>query len=162
ASSTAAPVQRDSLGRPAEPGVAAKVTLGKHAIPTSRWNSGTDAPGWIEMDLGAPQQLDTITLVCCQDIAGPTAHEIWISDVPIGGDRSKLGLLLPGSSPGLPVPIGEDRSKAKLVHTFRGETAQGQKLSYDFGKEVTARCVQVRTTQSPTWVGWESIDLRVR
>lgn len=139
-----------------------KVTLGKDAIPSSRWNSGDYAPGWVEADLGAPQRLDRITLVCCQDIAGATVHEIWVSDVPIGGERSRLGLLLPGRAPGLPAPAGEDRSKAKLVHTFRGETTQGQKLTFEFGPGTTARYVQVRTTQSPTWVGWESIDLQVR
>ena len=59
-------------------------------------------------------------------------------------------------------PIGEDRTKAKLVHTFQGETDNGQELKHTFATDQSARYVQIRTTQSQSWVGWDNIDLQVR
>jgi hypothetical protein len=58
-------------------------------------------------------------------------------------------------------PIGEDRARAKLAHTFKGNTDSGQRLRFDFPKGRFARYVQVRTTQSPSWVGWADVELRV-
>src|SRR5262249_22326593 len=57
---------------------------------------------------------------------------------------------------------GHDRTKAKLAHTFQGETRDKQPLEFSFPKDQTARYVQVRTTQSPTWIAWWEIDIRVR
>jgi RNA polymerase sigma factor (sigma-70 family) len=110
------------------------------ADKVSRWASGDYAPAWIEADLGASRRLDRITLVCDQTPKGETVHEIWVSNEP----------------------IGEDRAKAKLVHTLQGETENAQELKYTFAPGVTARYVQIRTTQSPSWVSWASIDLQVR
>jgi RNA polymerase sigma factor (sigma-70 family) len=104
------------------------------------WNSGDYAPGWIERDLGAVKPLASITLFPCQDIPGGTVHEIWVSDEPIGNDRSK----------------------AKLVHTFKGETTNQQALKFDFPRDLSARHIEVRTTQSPTWIAWWEIEIRVR
>ncbi len=104
------------------------------------WNAGDYAPAWIERDLGCSPPLTGIALFPCQDIAGPTTHEVWVSDEP----------------------IGDDRTKAKLVHTFKGETTNNSLLKFDFPKEVVARYVQVRTTQSPTWVAWWEIEIRAR
>lgn len=104
------------------------------------WNSGGYAPQWIEADLGAAIPLADIVLVPVQDILGPTTHEIWVSDEPIGNDRKK----------------------AKLAHTFRGETTDRQVLKFDFPKGTSARYVQIRTTQSPTWIAWYEVEVRVR
>jgi RNA polymerase sigma factor (sigma-70 family) len=106
----------------------------------SSWNSGGYAPAWIEADLGKQKTLDSINLVVNQLPNGETIHEIWVSDEP----------------------IGEDRAKAKLVHTLKGETEEGQELKYTFPVGSTARYVQILTTQSPSWVAWHSIDLQVR
>jgi RNA polymerase sigma factor (sigma-70 family) len=106
----------------------------------SPWNSGDYAPGWIEADLGVLRKLDRITLVVYQTPKGETVHEVWVSSEP----------------------IGEDRAKARLVKTFQGETENAQELKYTFGMDVSARYVQIRTTQSPSWVGWANIDLQVR
>ncbi|MCI0376840.1 MAG: discoidin domain-containing protein [Gemmataceae bacterium] len=103
------------------------------------WNSGGYAPQWIEADLGAPAQLDSILLVATQLPAGETTHEIWVSSEP----------------------IGENRAKAKLIRTLTGITDAGQQLKIDFPKELYARYVQIRTTQSPSWVSWERVELRV-
>jgi hypothetical protein len=104
------------------------------------WNSGGYAPAWIEADLGAVKPLAGIVLIPVQDVAGPTTHEVWVSDEP----------------------IGDDRTKAKLIHTFQGEFKNEQPLKYDFPKELSARYVQVRTTQSPTWIAWFEIEISVR
>jgi RNA polymerase sigma factor (sigma-70 family) len=104
------------------------------------WNAGDYAPAWIERDLGARRPLAGITLIPCQDIPGATVHEIWVSDEPIGNDRKK----------------------AKLVHTFKGETTNRQELKFEFPKELSARYVEVLTTQSPTWIAWVQIEIRVR
>lgn len=103
------------------------------------WNSGNYAPGWIEFDLSSPAALASIVVYPGQDIPGPTTHEIWTSDEP----------------------MGDDRSKATLAHTFRGYTTNQQPLRFDFPKGRVARYVQVRTTQSPTWISWWEVEIRV-
>jgi hypothetical protein len=104
------------------------------------WNAGDYAPAWIERDLGAAKPLASITLFACQDIPGATVHEIWVSNEPIGNDRTK----------------------AKLVHTLKGETTNQQELKFDFPKDLSARYIEIRTTQSPTWIAWWEIEIRVR
>jgi RNA polymerase sigma factor (sigma-70 family) len=106
----------------------------------SRWNSCVYAPAWIEADLGAPRKLHSICLVVAQLPKGETVHELWVSNEPMGDNR----------------PAGT------LVHTFRGETDNADELKYTFAGNVSARYVQIRTVQSPSWVGWSKIDLLVR
>lgn len=101
------------------------------------WNSGNYAPGWIEADLSSPTPLASVALIPCQDIPGPTTHEIWISDEP----------------------MGDDRSKATLAHAFHGHTTDRQPLRFDFPKGQVARYVQVRTTQSPIWISWWEVEI---
>jgi RNA polymerase sigma factor (sigma-70 family) len=103
------------------------------------WNSGQYAPAWIERDLGASQPLSSITLLPAQDIPGLTVHEVWVSNEPIGNDRAK----------------------ARRIHTFKCETTNKQVLRFDFPKGLCVRYVLVRTTQSPTWVAWWEIEVRV-
>jgi hypothetical protein len=109
------------------------------------WNAGNNPPPggageWIEADVGAVRQLGRLLLVTCQLPDGPTTHEIWVSTEP----------------------IGDDRTKAKLVHTFKGQTQSGDVLRFDFPKRLLGRYVQIRTTESPTWVAWSEIELGVR
>jgi hypothetical protein len=104
------------------------------------WNSGGYAPQWIEADLGATRQLGRLRLTVLQAPAGDTVHEVWVSDAP----------------------IGEERTRARLAHTFTGPTDAGQVLALAFPEGQFARYVQVRTTQSPSWVAWGDIELRVR
>jgi eukaryotic-like serine/threonine-protein kinase len=104
------------------------------------WNAGANGPQWLEADLGSRVELASILLNVAQSPAGPTTHEIWVSDEPIGNDRSK----------------------ARLVHTFKGYTSAGQDLDFTFAKGTRARYVQLHTTESRSWVAWNSIDLRVR
>jgi RNA polymerase sigma factor (sigma-70 family) len=104
------------------------------------WNSAMYAPGWIERDLGASRPLAGITLVTSQTPPCETIHEVWVSDEPIGNDRSK----------------------AKLVHTFKGQTADQQVLKLDFPKNLSARYAEILTTASESWIGWREIEIRVR
>jgi HEAT repeat protein len=109
------------------------------AFAGGTWNAGGYAPQWLEADLGVSTELAGILLLVNQLPAGDTAHEVWVSHEP----------------------IGEDRTRAKLAHTFRGNTDANQRLRFDFPKGVFARFVQVRTTQSPSWVAWSEVELRV-
>jgi RNA polymerase sigma factor (sigma-70 family) len=104
------------------------------------WNSGGYAPAWIEADLGASTPLAGIVLIPLQDVPGATTHEVWVSDRP----------------------IGDDRTKAKLMHTFEGDTTNAKQLTFDFPKGLSARYVQIRTTKSPTWIAWWEIEIRYR
>ena len=104
------------------------------------WNSGGYAPQWISADLGEVVRLSSIRLTVGQSPEGPTVHELWISEEPIGGDRAG----------------------ARLVHTFRGNTKNADQLSFDFSSRTCARYVQILTTSSPSWVSWSEIKLRVR
>jgi RNA polymerase sigma factor (sigma-70 family) len=102
------------------------------------WNSGGYAPAWIEKDLGSVTLLSGIVLHVSQTPEGATTHEVWLSDEPIGNDHSK----------------------ATLVHTFKGVTKDGQVLSLDFAKNTKARYMQLRTTESPSWIGWRQVEIR--
>jgi HEAT repeat protein len=104
------------------------------------WNSTGFVPQWIEADLGVSSQLAGLVLVVNQDPAGDTTHEVWVSNEPIGWQPTT----------------------AKLVHTFKGATRSLQELRLAFPKEMFARYVQIRTTESVGWVAWMEIELRIR
>jgi RNA polymerase sigma factor (sigma-70 family) len=104
------------------------------------WNAGDYAPQWIEADLGSATQLATLALHMTQLPAGQTKHEIWISSTP----------------------IGEDLRAAKLAHTFSGHTDDNQWLKLAFPRGLVAQYVQIRTTESPSWVAWVEVELRVQ
>jgi len=104
------------------------------------WNAGDYAPQWIEAELGASTELGSISAVVTQSPAGATVHEVWLSDEP----------------------IGESRTRARLAHTFQGNTDNNQMLKFVFTKGTFSRHVQIRTTQSPSWVAWVDVELQVR
>jgi RNA polymerase sigma factor (sigma-70 family) len=103
------------------------------------WNAGDYAPQWIEADLGTSTRLARIRLVSAQLPDGETAHEVWISNEPIGADRKH----------------------ARLAHTFRGLTTHNHTLSFRFPQELFGRYIQVRTIESPSWIAWLDIQLHV-
>ena len=98
------------------------------------------AIAWIEKDLGEKTSLAGIVLVTAQIPDGETVHEIWVSDEPIGNDRTK----------------------AKRVHTFKGQTKNAESLKFEFPKDTSARYVQVLTTESPSWVDWVEVEILVK
>lgn len=95
------------------------------------WSAGAHPPQWIEIDLGAPFDLDRLILTVAQDPAGGTTHEI--------SGR------------------GED-GNYRLLHEFRDGTADGQDLDVSPIAAWTAvRYVRIETTTSPSWVAWREI-----
>jgi len=89
--------------------------------------------------LGASTHLANLRLTVNQSPDGHTTHEVWVSNEP----------------------IGEERARAKLVHAFNDQTRQLQQLKCDFPRGLSARYVQIRTTQSPSWVAWVAIEVYV-
>jgi hypothetical protein len=103
------------------------------------WAAGNYAPQWIEADLGASRRPATLRMTPSQSPAACDAtHEIWVSDAP----------------------IGEDRTRATLAHVFKGRTEDGRPLAWDFPTGLSARYVQIRTTASESWVAWRRIELQ--
>lgn len=100
-----------------------------HDLQTN-WNSGAFAPGWIQLDLGAPVTISRVRLYTVQTPAGPTRHEI-------------LGGLTPDSLTSL--------------GALEGNTADGQGLELQV--KAQARYVRVVTVKSPSWVGWREIEV---
>jgi RNA polymerase sigma factor (sigma-70 family) len=103
------------------------------------WNASTYAPQWLEADLGASKELGAIRLLVAQLPDGWTTHEVWVSDEP----------------------IGDARAKARRAHRFVRYTKNYDTLEFEFPPGLTARHVQVHTTQSPSWVAWLEVNLRI-
>ena len=100
--------------------------------PGTVWISGGGPPQWIEVDLGQPSDVAAIELVVAQSPDGPTRHRIL---------------------------IGPRRTDLREVAVLRGQTADGQTLTFDVsaaaGRDV--RFVRVETSVSPSWVAWREI-----
>ena len=102
------------------------------------WNSGTYPVGWIEVNLGQSTDITRVLLSVAQlPIQAFTVHEVWSSSSRIGGDTSG----------------------AVLSYTFAGITNTEQLLSVGFTTPVTAQYVQIRTTNSPSWVAWSECQV---
>jgi Ca2+-binding RTX toxin-like protein len=101
------------------------------------WNAGGYGNHWIEIDLGEQYQLSSIKLKVEQAPSGNTIHEVRISNQPIGASATG----------------------ATLATTFKGNTVDGQWLSGDFSNSPVGRYVQIKTTQSPSWIAWEEIEV---
>jgi hypothetical protein len=107
---------------------------------TTAWGAGGWPVQWIEADLMKASSLAAIKLTVAQLPASETEHEIWISEAPLGAERSG----------------------GKLIHTFRGSTKTDDVLQFEFPANTTARYVQIRTIKSRSWVAWLEIDIRVQ
>jgi hypothetical protein len=97
------------------------------------WGAGDFAPQWIQVDLGKPSTVGLIRLAITQSPAGSTLHQIWVGSTP---------------------------DQLHLVHSFEGQTVDGQVL--EFKPEIpveNVRYVRVVTRQSPSWVGWKEIEV---
>jgi len=98
------------------------------------WNAGDFAPQWIEVDLGAAVTGASVRLVVAQSPAGRTEHLVY----------------------GTPVAGGP----LTLLHTFIGDTADGDVLSFVLGDEDPAlRILRIETVGSPSWVAWREIEV---
>lgn len=97
------------------------------------WGAGAFAPQWVQIDLGQPSTIATIRLVVTQYPAGETIHQIW---------------------------VGPTAEQLYLLHTFEGRTVDQQVLVYapDAPLE-NIQFIRVITRQSPSWVGWQEIEV---
>ncbi|MGE5124398.1 MAG: discoidin domain-containing protein [Acidobacteriaceae bacterium] len=97
------------------------------------WGAGDFAPQWILIDLGTPQSVASIRLTITQSPAGQTLHQVW---------------------------IGASASDLYLWHTFEGLTTDGQVLEFKPENPIeNVRYIRVNTRQSPSWVGWQEIEV---
>lgn len=97
------------------------------------WGAGDFAPQWILIDLGTAQTIGTIRLVITQSPAGDTIHQVW---------------------------VGSTIDRLYLLHTFEGYTVDGQVLEFKPESSVeNVRYIRVNTRQSPSWVGWQEIEV---
>jgi hypothetical protein len=97
------------------------------------WGAGAFAPQWIQIDLGKPVSIASLRLTITQSPAGRTVHQVWVGSVA---------------------------DQLYLLHTFDGHTADGQVLEFKPEKPVEdVRYIRVLTGRSPSWVGWEEIEV---
>jgi len=106
--------------------------LANDGLAATSWNSGDDAPQWIELDLGSVRTISGIRLLVGQYPAGRTTHRVLA--------RGGGGAL-------------------RLLATLRGTTTDGDWLEVPFDSPVWARYVRVETTESPSWVAWREISI---
>ncbi len=97
------------------------------------WGSGDFAPQWIEIDLREPASIGSIRLVPSQLPSGYTRHQIW---------------------------VGASRDTLYLLHTFEGNTYDGQTLEFLPETPIkNVRYIRVVTKESPSWVSWREIEV---
>lgn len=103
--------------------------------PDTWWSSGAMAPQWIEVDLGAAYDIQSIRLVTSQSPAGLTVHTVR------------------GKGPGV-------LDSYIVLHTFEGITADIQALSYAPVQPWKGiRYLRIETLDSPSWVAWREIEI---
>ena len=103
--------------------------------PGTVWNSGGDAPQWIEIDLGAPNDIQEIRLVISQYPDGLTSHRIRIMGPGTGGEYSELQL-------------------------FEGETSESDILIYSATEPLQGiQFIRIETAASSPWVSWREIEV---
>jgi len=100
---------------------------------STQWGSGSDAPQWIEIDLGAPHQINEIRLLVAQWPAGFTHH------------------IVKGR--------GNDSEWIEIA-TFQENTTQGTWLVFQLPEALEEiRYLRVETLSSPSWVAWSEIQV---
>ena len=95
------------------------------------WNSGTPAPAWIELDLGAVKTLRAIRMTPEQFPAGSVTQQIYV-----GNNPAPTWLAATVATP----------NSANLEPITVSVTATG-------------RYVRILTTSSPAWVAWREIEV---
>ena len=103
--------------------------------PGTIWNSGDFPVQWIQIELGAPYNVQSIALIPSQYPAGETEHRVL------------------GSGPG-------SGGEFILLHTFSGYTDDSQVLLYAPSSPwQDLDTLRVETVRSPSWVGWREIQI---
>lgn len=94
--------------------------------------TATDAPQWIEVDLGAVVPLKKMRLLTSQSPAGQTTHVVTADTAA---------------------------APTNVLQTFSGNTTDNQWL--EASREtapVNVRYVRIQTTSSPSWVSWHELE----
>ncbi len=117
-----------SAALPEEP-----VTYAVDENDATQWGSGSDAPQWLEIDLGQAQAITEVRLLVAQWPAGETTHR-----------------LLGGSAPGNLIEL----------HRFQQVTEQGDWLVFIPESPIEdIQFIRIETIQSPSWVSWGEIQV---
>jgi hypothetical protein len=102
-------------------------------IPDTSWIAGGGPPRWIELRLRKSSTLKTVRLTVAQDPAGVTTHVVL---------------------------VGSSVANLHAVHTFKGQTRDGQVLAWTPSAPLRGvLIVRILTTRSPSWVAWREIGL---
>jgi hypothetical protein len=103
--------------------------------PGTIWNSGDFPVQWIQIDLGAPFDVQSIVLIPSQYPPGETEHRVL------------------GRGPGT-------SGEFVLLHTFEGHTEDSQTLTYSPPTPwQDLESFRIQTVRSPSWVGWREIQI---
>jgi hypothetical protein len=124
-----------ALGKPVKASASLTDQPAEAAVDGSpqRWSSGADAPQWMEIDLGGLFDIGSLRLTVDQWPDGETLHEIWVA--------------------------GED-GKLRKVAELQGWTSNGQVLEWTPTAPLRGvRVLRIVTTQSPSWVAWDEIEV---
>ena len=98
------------------------------------WISGGGPPQWIQFDLAAPTDVESIVLTVLQNPPGRSVHQLWVRQA------------------------GQE---LRLVHTFDGVTDEGDVLTYTPEEPlIGVDLVRVVTTYAlDVWPGWHEIEI---
>ncbi len=142
-------LEKASLGYRRE-GEGANIALGKSATASSQlgdqsgsmavdgdlgtlWNSGGDPTQWIQIDLGAPANIQEIRLSISQYPSGNTKHRILVKGTT--GDFT-------------------------LATIFDGNTEDGDTLIFTPPQPLqNTQFIKIETISSPSWVAWREIEV---
>lgn len=101
---------------------------------STAWLSGSDAPQWIEVDLGGPRRIGEVRLLVAQSPAGLTTH------------RLRAG--------------APNSSQREVAHEFTGPTADGDWLVFQPPQPLeNIQFLRVETIASRSWVAWKEIQV---
>jgi hypothetical protein len=101
--------------------------------PETIWNSGADAPQWIQIDLGQASTIGKIRMVVSQYPEGQTSHQIWV-----GGDLNAL----------------------TMVNQLDGYTKEPAVLEFTPPVPLEGiRFIRIVTAASPSWASWREIEV---
>ncbi len=100
----------------------------------STWESGTDAPGWVEITLPEPGRMDQVT--------------VWLAQYPAGETRTLVTAKTAGG-------------QTVLVADHTAETRESDKLVFPLpGGLDGVASVRVEVVNSPSWISFYDIELR--
>jgi hypothetical protein len=99
------------------------------------WNASALSPQWIQLELAAPADVESILLTVAQDPPGPSTHQLWVRQVG---------------------------SELTLVQTFDGTTNEGDILIFQPDETlIGVDLVKVVTTRlaNNLWPAWHEIEI---